>query len=120
MKRIFSACVNSWRGFLWVARSEAAFRQEIAVLVLAFPAALFVAHELFLRLALIGVVLFVLIVELLNTVVEKLCDRLTTDHDVQIGRVKDIGSAAVGLSIRLAAAVWIAAALRALHWLQQF
>ena len=116
MKRIFSALVNSWRGFLWVARSEAAFREEIAALILAFPAAFFIAHGLFLRLALIGVVMFVMIVELLNTAIEKLCDRLTTDHDEQIGRVKDMGSAAVGLAILLAATVWGCVALRAFAW----
>jgi diacylglycerol kinase (ATP) len=47
-----------------------------------------------------------LAVELLNTAIEKLADRLTTDHDPQIGHVKDMGSAAVGVVLLLIAAVW--------------
>ena len=46
-----------------------------------------------------------LVVELLNTAIEKLADRLTTDHDPQIGRVKDMGSAAVGVALLMAGAV---------------
>jgi len=53
------------------------------------------------------VVLLVLIVELLNTAIEKLADRLTTDHDPQIGHVKDMGSAAVGGALALAGGVWL-------------
>jgi diacylglycerol kinase (ATP) len=61
------------------------------------------------RLALIGVVLAVLIVELLNTAIEKLADRVTREQDPMIGRAKDMGSAAVGLSLLLAGAVWLLA-----------
>ena len=50
------------------------------------------------RIELIAAVVLVLVVELLNTAIEKLADRLTTDHDPQIGRVKDMGSAAVGVA----------------------
>jgi diacylglycerol kinase (ATP) len=49
----------------------------------------------------------VLIVELLNTAIEKLADRLTTEHDMQIGRVKDMGSAAVGVALVMAGLFWI-------------
>ena len=61
------------------------------------------------RLALIGVVIFVMVVELLNTAVEKLADRVSREFDFQIGTVKDIGSAAVGLALLLAGAVWLLA-----------
>jgi len=49
----------------------------------------------------------VLVVELLNTAIEKLADRLTTDHDPQIGRVKDMGSAAVGVALVTAGLFWL-------------
>ena len=52
-------------------------------------------------------VVLVLVVELLNTAIEKLADRLTTEHDPQIGRVKDMGSAAVGVALVMAGAFWI-------------
>ena len=53
--------------------------------------------------------LLLLTVELLNTAIEKLADRLTTDHDPQIGRVKDMGSAAVGLALLIAGITWLLA-----------
>jgi diacylglycerol kinase (ATP) len=46
-------------------------------------------------------------VELLNTAIEKLADRLTTEHDLQIGRVKDMGSAAVGVALIMAGMFWV-------------
>jgi diacylglycerol kinase (ATP) len=46
-------------------------------------------------------------VELLNTAIEKLADRLTTDHDPQIGRVKDLGSAAVGVALIVGTLFWL-------------
>jgi diacylglycerol kinase (ATP) len=53
------------------------------------------------------VVLLLLTVELLNTAIEKLADRLTTDHDPAIGRVKDMGSAAVGVALLIAGLTWL-------------
>jgi diacylglycerol kinase (ATP) len=58
---------------------------------------------------LIGVVVFVLVVELLNTAIEKLADRVNTAIDPQIGRVKDMGSAAAGLSQIIAGLAWLLA-----------
>ena len=52
-------------------------------------------------------VALVLVVELLNTAIEKLADRLTTDHDPQIGRVKDLGSAAVGVALIFGGLFWL-------------
>ncbi len=59
------------------------------------------------KLELVAVVALVLVVELLNTAIEKLSDRLTTDHDPQIGRVKDMGSAAVGVALVMAGLFWL-------------
>ena len=59
------------------------------------------------RLELVAAVVMVLVVELLNTAIEKLADRLTTDHDPQIGRVKDMGSAAVGGALAVAGLFWL-------------
>src|SRR5262249_22494226 len=80
-------------------RSEEAFRLELAALILAVPVAFLVAEDAWKRLALIAVVAFVLVVELLNTAIEKLADRVNLAIDPQIGRVKDMGSAAVGLAL---------------------
>ena len=109
MDRLLRATVNTWRGLLAATRSEEAFRQELIAFVIAVPLAFFVATENWKRLALIGVVVLILIVEMLNTAIEKLADRLTTDHDPQIGKVKDMGSAAVGLTLLMAGLVWLLA-----------
>ena len=109
MERLLRAAVNTWNGFLAATRSEEAFRQELVALVVAVPLAFLVSNEAWKRLALIGVVVFVLVVELLNTAIEKLADRVNLAIDPQIGRVKDMGSAAVGLALLIAAIAWLLA-----------
>jgi diacylglycerol kinase (ATP) len=109
MDRWLQATLNTWNGLRAAARSESAFRQELIGLALAVPLAFLVAEETWKRLALIAVVMFVLIVELLNTAIEKLADRVTAAVDAQIGMVKDMGSAAVGLSLLLAMLTWLIA-----------
>jgi diacylglycerol kinase (ATP) len=117
MDRWLRATLNTWHGLIDAARSEAAFRQELFALVLAFPLAFVVAGEAWKRLLLIGVVAFVLIVELLNTAIEKLADRVTTAREDQIRQVKDMGSAAVGLSLLIAGATWLLALAERFGWL---
>ena len=109
MQRILRATLNTMNGLRAAASSEAAFRQELIALMVAVPLALVIATTAWSALALIGVVLAVMIVELLNTAIEKLADRVTLEHDPMIGRVKDMGSAAVGLTLLIAGAVWLLA-----------
>lgn len=109
MERLLRAAINTWHGLRAAARSEEAFRQELIALVLAIPIAFLVAEESWKRLALIAVVAFVLVVELLNTAIEKLADRVNLAVDPQIGRVKDMGSAAVGLALLIAGMTWLLA-----------
>jgi diacylglycerol kinase (ATP) len=103
------ATVHSWRGICAALRSEITFREELVALVIAVPLAFLIAQENWKRVALIGVMLLTLVVELLNTAVEKLADRVSRESDSEIGRVKDMGSAAVGLSLLLAGIVWVLA-----------
>jgi diacylglycerol kinase (ATP) len=109
MERLLRATINTWRGLRAAARSEEAFRLELITIVLAVPIAFVVAEQAWKRLALIAVVAFVLVVELLNTAIEKLADRVNLAIDPQIGRVKDMGSAAVGLALLIAAVAWLLA-----------
>ena len=109
MLRLLKATLNSWNGMRAAARSEEAFRQELVALLLAVPAAFIVATDTWRRIALIGVILLLMIVELLNTAIEKLSDHVTPHHHDAIGRVKDMASAAVGLSLLLAGIVWLVA-----------
>jgi diacylglycerol kinase (ATP) len=109
MERLLRATINSWKGFRFALRSEAAFRQELALFVVAVPVAFVVGQDAWRRMLLIGLIVVLLVVELLNTAIEKLSDRVTPDIDPQIGRVKDMGSAAVGLTLLLTGAVWLLA-----------
>ena len=106
MLRFWRATINSWNGLVFAARSEQAIREELLALLLAVPLAWLIGTTMVRRVELVAVVLLLLAVELLNTAIEKLADRLTTDHDPQIGHVKDMGSAAVGVVLLLIAAVW--------------
>ncbi|MBN9586133.1 MAG: diacylglycerol kinase [Afipia sp.] len=107
LSRMWSATINSRNGLLFAFRSEQAFREEVVALVLAVPLAFLVGVSPERKLQLIFTVLLLMVVELLNTAIEKLADRLTTDHDPQIGRVKDMGSAAVGITLIIAGLTWL-------------
>ena len=107
MNRIWRAVINSWNGLVAVTRSEAAFRQELVVLALSIPLAFVLTNDVGKRFVLIGMIVIVLVVELLNTGIEKLGDRITREQDEAIGRIKDMGSAAVGISLLFTAAVWL-------------
>ena len=109
MKRLYNATINSLRGFGYGVRYEAALREEVIVLVLAFPVGLVLAPSVAWYVAMIGTLLMLLAVEFLNTAVEKLADHVTPDHHVEIGRSKDYGSAAVFCAICLAGLTWLAA-----------
>jgi diacylglycerol kinase (ATP) len=116
MDRWLRATRNSWQGLLAAARSEAAVREELVALVLAVPLAIVIGEGAWKRVLLIGVVVLLLIVELLNTAIEKLADRVTMAIDPKIGQVKDMGSAAVGLALLIAVTVWLVALAERLGW----
>ena len=107
MLRFWRATLNTRNGLAFAIRSEQAFREELIGLALALPLAWLVGTTAMRRVELIAVVVLVLVVELLNTAIEKLADRLTTAHDPQIGRVKDMGSAAVGVTLVMAGLFWL-------------
>lgn len=114
MLRIWKATINSRNGLAFAIRSEQAIREEIFALLLSVPVAWFIGTTTMRAVELVCAVAFVLVVELLNTSVEKLADRLTMEHDKQIGQVKDMGSAAVGVALLMAGAFWIFAILERL------
>ena len=107
MLRFWRATINSRNGLAFAIRSEQAVREELVALVLSLPLAWLVGLTLMRRGELVCAVVLVMVVELLNTAIEKLADRLTTDHDPQIGRVKDLGSAAVGVALVMAGLFWL-------------
>ena len=110
MKRIWLAFFNSLRGFRWALQHEAAVREEIILLIIALPVAKWLSRDLMMFVALIGVLLILIAVELLNTAIEKLSDHITLERHPQIGLVKDLGSTAVFAMLILVVMVWGAAA----------
>jgi diacylglycerol kinase (ATP) len=109
VKRWLRATGNSLNGLGACAETEAAFREEIVLLLLAVPLAFVVAPDAWRRLFLLAPIFLLLIVELLNTAIEKLSDRLNPDYDPAIGRIKDMGSAAIGLTLAGTVIVWAVA-----------
>jgi diacylglycerol kinase (ATP) len=105
--RLWRATINTRNGLAFAIRSEQAVREELVALVISLPLAWLVGTTAMRRIELVAAVAMVLVVELLNTAIEKLADRLTTDRDLQIGRVKDMGSAAVGVALVTAGLFWL-------------
>jgi diacylglycerol kinase (ATP) len=105
--RFWRATINSRNGLAFAVRSEQAIREEVAALAIALPLAWLVGKTTMRSVELVAAVMLVLAIELLNTAIEKLADRLTTAHDPQIGRVKDLGSAAVGVALVMAGLFWL-------------
>lgn len=104
--RIFSALRYSIDGFKAAWRNEHAFRQELALVVLGVVIALILPVTARDKVALIGVLVLVLIVELLNSAIEATIDRISLERHQLSKNAKDFGSAAVLLSLLLAGAVW--------------
>lgn len=106
LDRLYHATIYSWQGFKAAYKSEEAFRQEVFLCVVLIPPGLYLGNNGIERALLLGSVLLIPIVELLNTGIEVLTDRVGTDHHELSGKAKDIGSAAVLLSLINATVVW--------------
>ncbi len=113
MQRLIKAFSNSAAAFAHLSRHEAAFKQECVVFLLALPAAYFVSRDIFEYFILLAVIILVILVEVLNTAVEAVCDALTTEFDANIKIAKDCGSLAVLLACGIAFVVW---ALAIINW----
>ncbi len=107
LPRLWWATRYSVAGLRTAWRHEQAFRQEAAVLIVLAPAALRLGRNGVERALLLGSWLLVMIVELINTAIESVIDRIGPERHELAGRAKDLGSAAVFCAIALAALVWI-------------
>jgi diacylglycerol kinase (ATP) len=106
-KRIYAAVFNSVTGLSVAWKTEEAFRQEVLLLLTLGPLGAWLAQTGIEAILLIGTLILVLIVELLNTGIEIVVDRISFEHHELSGRAKDVGSAAVFLSLVLAGTVWL-------------
>lgn len=106
LQRILRAAQWSWQGLSHALRSEAAFRQEALLFCILAPLGLWLGKSALEKSVLVSVLLLVLIVELLNSAVEAAVDRVGAESHPLAGQAKDMGSAAVFLSLLNAALVW--------------
>lgn len=107
LTRIIKAAGYSWKGLRAAWQHEAAFRQEAIAAIVAIVVALWLDVDAITRVLLVGSVVLVIIVEVLNSAVEAVVDRIGSEIHPLAGRAKDMGSAAVLLTILLAVFVWI-------------
>src|SRR5262245_32680596 len=106
LNRLMLAFVNSWKGFRGALREEAAFRQEVALAVVLLPLGLWLGKTPLEKALLASSVLLVLIVELLNTGIETVVDRIGLERHELSGLAKDVGSTAVLLSFVVLIVIW--------------
>lgn len=106
LRRVFNAFHFSIAGYRACFEKEEAFRQEVILALLMIPLALWLGSSGTERLILIGAVVLVLIVELLNTAIERAIDRISADRHELSKEAKDMGSAAVMTALIFAGFVW--------------
>ena len=106
LTRILHATTYSLRGLRACFSNEAAFRQEVAALIVLLPLSFFVANSPVQWILLVSPLILLLIVELLNSAVETVVDRIGHEHHELSGRAKDMGSASVFLCLILIACSW--------------
>ena len=107
LRRILNATRYSLEGFAADVRHETAFRQELMLAVVLLPLGLWLGTDGVERALLVGSVLMVLVVELLNSAVEAVVDRVSPEHHELAKRAKDFGSAAVMIALAITGLVWV-------------
>ena len=104
--RLLKAFAFSMQGLSAAFRNEEAFRQEIFLSLILVPLGFYLGGTGTERALLVGVILLVLIVELINSGLEAVVDRFGGEHHELSGRAKDVGSAAVLISLINVLVVW--------------
>ncbi len=107
IRRLFRATMYSFTGIRDALAGEAAFRLEVLLLFFLVPAAVWLGEDHVERALMIGTLLIVLIVELVNSAVETAVDRIGVGSNDLSRRAKDLGSAAVFVSLILVVVVWV-------------
>jgi len=105
--RLLRALESSRKGFAGAYREEAAFRQELWLAVVVIPLGLYLGKNGIERVLLVAPMMLVLVVELLNSAIEATVDRIGLERHVLSGLAKEMGSAAVLLSLAWLVITWI-------------
>ena len=107
VQRIIWAAYYSFRGFRAALQNEAAFRQEFALMLFLIPLAFWLGETVEQQLLLIAPCFLVIVVELLNSAIEAVVDRIGSERHVLSGQAKDMGSAAVFFCLSLLVLSWV-------------
>lgn len=106
MGHIFKAVIYSWDGVKAAWINEMAFRIETIVIALLLPIGIWIGETVVERALLIGSSMLILIIELLNSAVENVVDRIGPEHHILSKQAKDLGSAAAAVGMLTAAIIW--------------
>jgi diacylglycerol kinase (ATP) len=106
IKRIFFAAVNSYKGAKWMLLNEAAFRQEVLLLIVAAVITFLINVTFLEQVIMILAILFVMLVETINTAIEAVVDRIGPEFHELSGLAKDLGSTAVFIAMMIATIIW--------------
>ena len=107
LKRIVLATGYSIQGLKSAFKHEAAFRQELLLAAILIPVACYVDVSQIERILLIIPLFLIVIIEIINSAIEAVVDRIGSEHHELAGRAKDMGSAAVFIALILTAYIWI-------------
>ena len=107
VKRIYLAWSNSFRALKWLFKNEAAFKQEVLLLVLAIPATCYFNISRLEQVMLLLSIVFIIFTEIINTAIEAVVDRIGLEIHPLSGLAKDLGSAAVLISTLITIALWL-------------
>jgi len=116
MRRLWRAFINSMRALRYLVRHEPAIQQEIGLFVLSIPLSFYVTSTYVTAFLLSGSILFLILVEVLNTAIEAACNAVSREFDADIQLAKDCGSLAVLISVVLVGGLWIYALLGRFVW----
>ncbi|AFU98221.1 diacylglycerol kinase [Simiduia agarivorans] len=107
LTRLINATRYSWQGLKSTWRTEAAFREEVPLVLVLIPLALWLDISAVESAVLIALSVLILVVELINSGIEAVVDRIGAEHHELSGKAKDVGSAAVLLTILVALTAWV-------------
>jgi len=105
--RLFRTLHHSIRGLITAFKTETAFRQELILCIIFIPLAFYIGHSITEKAVLIFSILLILIVELINSAIEAIVDRIGRERHELSARAKDMSSAAVLITLVNAGVVWI-------------
>jgi diacylglycerol kinase (ATP) len=107
IKKVFFSLINSFSGLSFAFKEESAFRQELFLSIILIPLALFLPATFVEKILMIGSIMVLLIIELINSSIEAVVDRISLEHHDLSKKAKDLGSAAVFISLILVFIIYL-------------